>query len=93
VAQCKLCGQGAASHGVVDVRAAKGSPATALDGRGIERKHGETEAVAEAGLHFPVLERQGLEERERVQRGRGRAACAAEEASVIAPARVGAGVV
>jgi hypothetical protein len=31
VAQCKLCGQGAASHGVAGVQAAECSPAAALD--------------------------------------------------------------
>jgi hypothetical protein len=61
-----------------------------MDTRGVERQHREAKAVAEGGLYFPVLERQGV--RESVQPSRGQPACAAEEASVIAFARIRAGV-
>jgi hypothetical protein len=91
VAQRKLCGQGAASHGVVGVRATECSPAAALDGRGVERQHWEAEAVAEGGLYFPVLERQRVQERESVQPSRGRAARASEDAGVIAFTLIRAG--
>jgi hypothetical protein len=90
VAQRKLCGQGAASHGVVGVRAPECSPADALDGRGVESQHWQDKAVAEGSLYFPVLERQGVQELECVQPSRCRAACA-EEASANAFARIRAG--
>jgi hypothetical protein len=54
-------------HGVVCVRATECSPAVALDGWGVERQHCKAEAVAEGALYFPVLERQGVQERESVQ--------------------------
>jgi hypothetical protein len=46
VAQRKLCGQGAASHGMVGVRAPECSSAAALHSRGVERQHMEAEAMA-----------------------------------------------
>jgi hypothetical protein len=49
--------------------------------------------MAEGGLYFSVLERQGMQERESVQPSRGRAARAAEEAGAIAFARLRAGVI
>jgi hypothetical protein len=63
-----------------------------LDGRDVERQHWESEAVAEGGLYFPVLERQRVQERESVQASQSRAARAAEEAGAIAFARIRAGV-
>jgi hypothetical protein len=54
VAQRKLCGQGAASHGMVGVRAPECSPAAALHSRGVERQHWEAEAMAEGSLYFDV---------------------------------------
>jgi hypothetical protein len=78
---------------MVSVRAAECSPAAALDGWGVERQHWETEAMSEGGLYFPVLERQGAQERESVQPSQGRVACVAEEASTIAFARTRAGVI
>jgi hypothetical protein len=92
VAQRKLCGQGAASHGMVGVHAPECSPAAALHSRGVERQHWEAEAMAEGSLYFSALECQGVQERESVQPSRGRAACAAEEAGAIAFARLRAGV-
>jgi hypothetical protein len=55
--------------------------------------HWEAEAVVEGGLYFPVLERQGVQERESFQPRRGRAACAADVAIAIAFARIRAGVI
>jgi hypothetical protein len=77
---------------VVSVRATECSPAAALDGVGVERQHWEAEAVAEGGLYFPVLERQGVQERESVQPSRGEAACAAEDAGAIVTPRTRASV-
>jgi hypothetical protein len=51
VAQRKLCGQVAASHGMVGVRAPECSPAAALRSRGVERQHWEAEAMAEGSLY------------------------------------------
>jgi hypothetical protein len=59
----------------------------------MERQHWEAEAVTEGGWYFPVLERQGEQERESVRPSRGRAACAPEEASAIAFAGIRAGVI
>jgi hypothetical protein len=49
--------------------------------------------LVDNGLYFPVLERQGVQERESVHPSLGRAACAAEEASTITFARIRAGVI
>jgi hypothetical protein len=92
VAQLKLCGQGMASHGMVGIRAPECSPTAVLHGRCVERQHWEAEAMAEDGSYFSVLLRQGMQERERVQPSRGRAACTAEEAGAIGFARLRAGV-
>jgi hypothetical protein len=78
---------------MVGVRAPECSPAAALHSRGVERQHREAEAMAEGSLYFSALECQGVQERESVQPSRGRVACAAEEAGVIAFARLKAGVI
>jgi hypothetical protein len=88
VAQRKLCGQGAASHGMIGVRAPECNPAATLQSRGVERQHWEAEAMAEGSLYFSVLECQGVQERESVQPSKGRAARAAEEAGAFAFARL-----
>jgi hypothetical protein len=79
--QRELCSQGGATHAVVNVRLAKGFCAAALHDRGIERQHGQAEAVIEASLDFSSCEIMDLREQESDQPGQSRTAGAAKKRS------------
>jgi hypothetical protein len=76
---------------VVGVRVAQGGPAAPLHVGSIRVKHGEAEAVPEAGVEPPALELEGSGKWEGIQPGRGGAAGAAEESGLGALAIHGTG--
>jgi hypothetical protein len=76
---------------VVGVRVAQGGPAAALHIGSIREKHGEAEAVPEAGVDHPAFELEGSGEWESIQPGTGGAAGAAEESGLGALAIHGTG--
>jgi hypothetical protein len=61
------------------VCAAQRGPAASLHIRSSGGKHGEAEAVSEAGVELLAFELEGSGEQESIQPGRGRAAGAAEQ--------------
>jgi hypothetical protein len=91
VAQCCPCRQGGAPHALVGVRAAQGGPAVALHVGSIGGKHGEAEAVPEAGVDLAAFELEGSGERKSRQVDGGGAIGAAEELGPGALAILGAG--